>query len=106
MTTLLGGFLHRRTDDARAATSRNIRYRGQSDWNKETMWAQIAQHYEVGSFINSGRDGTILRRARHLDEDSSYALKIIPVEDPKVRANEKQRERESARLSYSLLTPQ
>ena len=88
MANLLGTFLHRRTEEARAAmTSRNVRYRGSPEWSKETLWEQISQHYEVGTFINSGRDGTILRRVRHLADDTSYALKIIPVDDPKVRYN-------------------
>lgn len=53
------------------------------------MWAQITQHYEMGSFINSGRDGTILRRARHLGENVTYAMKIIPCLDVKVRIADK-----------------
>ena len=39
---------------------RTVRRRGGDDWTRETMWEVLGQHYEVGEFINRGRDGTVL----------------------------------------------
>src|SRR4051794_8075630 len=43
------------------------------------VWSLIAKDYRVGDVLNTGRDGTLVRKAIHKASGEAVALKSIPL---------------------------